>query len=256
MNLNIKHFVIFITLLICFSCKKGIPELSQIEGKEVAIDSTFSAVDSIDAFVSPYRLHINKVLDSALAFAPKPISKSDGRYNTTAGNLMADIVMAQAGPIYKSRTGRTIDFVLLNHGGIRSIISQGKVTARNAYEVMPFENSIVVAELSGKSVIDLISFLVKSGRPHPISGIQIILNKDNSPKSITIQGKPFDEKRTYNVATSDYLINGGDHMDFFKDAIQTTDIDYFIRNAMIDYFGKVDTLAPVVDNRFFKFDEP
>ncbi|MCJ7466285.1 MAG: 5'-nucleotidase C-terminal domain-containing protein [Maribacter sp.] len=256
MYLNIKHFVVFITITLCVSCKQGIPALLKIEGKQVVIDSTFRAIDSIDAFVSPYRIHINKVLDSALAFAPKPISKDDGRYNTTAGNLMADIVMAQVSPIFKSRTGRNIDFVLLNHGGIRSIISEGKVTARTAYEVMPFENSIVVAELSGKSVLDLIAYLVNSGRPHPISGMQIILNKDNSLKSLTIQGKPFDEKRTYNVATSDYLINGGDHMDFFKDAIQTMDIDYFIRNAMIDYFGKVDTLAPVVDNRFFKLNQP
>ncbi len=256
MDLNIKHFVIFITIVSVLSCKQGIPELSKIEGKQIAIDSTFAAVDSIDAFIAPFRAHINSVLDSALAYAPRPITKDDGRFNTTAGNLMADIVMVQASPIFKSRTGRTIDLVLLNHGGIRSIISKGIVTARTAYEVMPFENSIVVAELSGKSVLALIAFLVASKRPQPISGLQIILNKDNSLKSFTIQGKPFDETRTYNVATSDYLINGGDHMDFFKDAVQTTDIDYFIRNAMIDYFGKVDTLAPVVDKRFFKLEQP
>jgi len=58
-------------------------------------------------------------------------------------------------------------------------------------------------------------------------------------------------ERTYNVATSDYLVSGGDNMGFFKNNTSVTNTDYLIRNAMIDYFKKVDTLAPKVDNRFY-----
>ena len=41
-------------------------------------------------------------------------------------------------------------------------------------------------------------------------------------------------------------------MGFFKNMIDATDTEYLIRNAMIDYFKKVDTLNPVVDDRFYK----
>lgn len=253
MGLKIEHFVIFLTISSLLSCR-DVPSIAKIQGRQIGIEASIRASDSIEDFVFPYRKHIDAVLDSALAYAPITISKSDGKYNTTAGNLMADIVLSEADPIFKLRTGENIDFVLLNHGGIRSIIPKGKVTARSAYEVMPFENSIVVAKLSGKSVQDLILYVRDSGLPHPISGLQVVLDHENEINSIRVQGKPLDENRKYNVATSDYLLNGGDNMIFFKDAENTTKIDYKIRNAIIDYFIKVDTIAPAVDDRFYRME--
>ena len=45
-------------------------------------------------------------------------------------------------------------------------------------------------------------------------------------KNIQIQGKPLDENKTYYVATSDYLANGGDKMTFFKNNSDKIDLDY------------------------------
>jgi len=72
---------------------------------------------------------------------------------------------------------------------------------------------------------------------------------------VNIKGKPFDENKTYQVATSSYLADGGDNMGFFKDGLKVEDLNYFIRNAMIDYFIKVDTLTAEVDDRFVKIQE-
>jgi 2',3'-cyclic-nucleotide 2'-phosphodiesterase (5'-nucleotidase family) len=251
MLLKIKHFVVFITIIGLCSCNQNPRTLKKIEGKQLAIDSTHIPKASIETFISPYTKRINEVLDSALAYAPKAITKTDGEFNTSAGNLMADIVLSEANPIFKARTGEEIDFVLLNHGGIRSIISAGKVSARNAFEVMPFENNIVVAEIKGSDVHDIISFLLRSGRAHPFSGLQIVIDKDKRLRYATVNEQPIRDERIYNVATSDYLVSGGDNMGFFKNNTAVTDTDYLIRNAMIDYFKKVDTLAPKVDNRFY-----
>ena len=254
MHLNIKHFVIFITILLVFSCKEPPYRLSEIHAKQLSIGDSISTVDSIENVIAPYRDRLNEVLDEPLAYTAITISKNDGRYNTTAGNLLADIVYEQANPIFKNRTNKEIDFVVLNHGGIRSIISKGIVTSRTAYEVMPFENKIVVLELKGKAVRDLVSHLVRSRRPNPISGLQIILEKDDQLSSVNIKGQPFNEKRTYYVATVDYLANGGDDMGFFKQGENRTETDYLVRNAMIDYFKKKDTLRPVIDDRFINKD--
>ncbi len=252
MSLKIQHFVIIITILISSACKQGPVGVAKIEATQMAIDSTLGQIDSIETYVKPYRNRINEVLDSTLAYAPKMITKDDGEYNTSAGNLLADIILSEANPIFKSRTGKEIDFVLLNHGGIRSIISKGKVTARTAYEVMPFENSIAVVELEGVAVIEIVEFLMKSGRAHPISGMQIILDSSGELKSLKIQGKPVDKNRRYYVATSDYLATGGDNMVFFKNALSISNMNYLVRNAMIDYFKKVDTLSAMIDDRFVR----
>lgn len=253
-GLKIKHFVLFVTIIHFSSCRQPKESPTRITGQQVVIDSTSGSVDSIAEFILPYHNHVEEVLDSTLAYAAWDITKTDGLYNTTAGNLMADIILEQAAPIFKNRTGKDLDFVLLNHGGIRSSISKGNVSARTAFEVMPFENNTVVVELSGTSVKEMLTYLIKSKRAHPVAGIQLVLNRDNSIKSLLIDGNPFDENKSYHVATSDYLVSGGDDMVFFKDALTVTDIDYKIRNAMIDYFTKVDTLAPKVDLRYYKVD--
>ncbi len=252
MNIKIQHFVVLVTILAVLSCRQDPPVLKAITGQQLAITDSLLPVDSLEYFIVPYRNRVNQVLDSVLAYAPSPITKTDGKWNTTAGNLMADIVLEQANPIFEQRTGRSIDFVLLNHGGIRSIISQGPVTARTAYEVMPFENLIAVARLKGPAVRALVSFLIQSGRPHPIAGMEIVLGREQTLQSVTIQGKPFDENGEYYVATSDYLVKGGDDMGFFREGDSIISLDYKIRNAMIDYFKKVDTLQPAVDGRFIQ----
>ncbi|QWX82553.1 5'-nucleotidase C-terminal domain-containing protein [Cellulophaga sp. HaHaR_3_176] len=255
MILKIKQIVIIITLISVTSCKEEPFKLSEIAGKQIVITDSISETTKIKDFIAPFQKHIDKVLDSTLAYAPYKITKEDGEFNTTAGNLMADAVLELVQPVFFNRTRKNVDFVLLNHGGIRSIISKGNVTTRTAYEVMPFENTIMVASLKGKAVRELVNYLIKSKRPHPISGIQIIINNDESINAVNIQNKPFDENKVYYIATSNYLVNGGDHMDFFKEHISLTETDYLIRNIMIDYFEKNDTIAPIVDDRFVKLDK-
>lgn len=250
MILKNKHFVIITTILLFLGCKDSDPTLKSIEGQRIQINYSSSSKDSVESVIAPYRNRVNQILDSVLAFAPMPISKTDGGLNTPAGNLMADIVMQEVNPVFKARTGKQIDFVLLNFGSIRSVISPGNITERTAYEIMPFENSVVIAELDGKSIRAMVSFLIKSAVAHPIAGIQIIVDKNKSLQAVNIQGKPFDENRTYYVATSNYLVAGGDHMDFLKGYISLTDSDYLIRNTLIDHFKKVDTLTAATDDRF------
>jgi len=251
-----KHFVAFITIVLLTACVQGPPQLTSIKGTQLPINSELPSNDSIEAFITPYRNRINSVLDSALAYAPKDIVKSDGELNSSEGNLMADILFQQAQPIFKLRTGHDIDIAMLNYGGIRNVISAGSVTARTAFEVMPFENYIVVLKLPGKAIREMVSYIIASNRPQPISGMKIVLKSDNTLQSVSIRGKPFDENRTYYLATIDYLLHGGGNMDFLKENKSVTELDYLLRNAMIDYFTKIDTLEAQVDDRFIQINNP
>ncbi|MGS2738283.1 5'-nucleotidase C-terminal domain-containing protein [Sinomicrobium sp. M5D2P17] len=255
-NIRITHFVIFITTIVFFSCKRGDvvtePQISRIEGKEININDSITEDKTIDEFVKPFRKHIDEDLSAPLAYNPSDLSKTDGELNTAIGNLMADIVMEKSQPVFKKRTGKNIDAVLLNFGGIRATMSKGQVTARTAYEVMPFENAIVVLELTADKIQKLITYLAKAKTAHPVNGLQLTLDKDGKVKKFLIAGKPLDKSRHYYIATSDYLMNGGDNMNFFLDPVNTTPLDYRIRNAMIDYFTETDTIRTQQDNRFIR----
>ncbi len=243
----------FTTLM--FSCKgvnNNSKEISKISSERIAVDDNIEGKEEITEFIAPFKKHLNATLDSVIAHNPKLLSKSNGDLNTAIGNLMADAVMEQANPIIKNRTGREIDMVLLNHGGIRAELPAGDITARSAYNLMPFENEIVVAELTGSKLKEMLKYLEKAKSAHPVSGIEIIANKKYKIKKATIKGKEIDEKQTYFVATSDYLFYGGDNMNFFKDPVNLYGADYKIRNALIDYFTKTDTIRAKIDNRYIR----
>lgn len=242
--------VAFISLL---SCQEKPLHLTKITGKEWVIDSLIAEDSAVAAFIKPYQQHVNKEMGNVLAYTPKSLSKTEGTLNTAIGNLMADAVYEYTQPLFKARTGKNIDFVMLNYGGIRSVIPKGDVTVRTAYEVMPFENYMLVIELTAEKVQELIRYLVKGARAHPLSSqVQITLKPNGELHEVRIHKKPIDPRQTYFVATSNYMANGGDHADFFSNPVSSTEINYLIRNILIDYFKKVDTLTATADNRFIK----
>lgn len=238
--------------IILLSCKGNPLDTSKIEGKRIPIDQNIKSDREIEEYIAPFKEHLNKTLDSTLAYNPYDMVKTDGDLNTAVGNLMADIVMEQTNPVFKSRTGNEIDMVLLNHGGIRASLNKGDVSTRNAYALMPFENEIVVAELTGEKIFEMLTYLKRAKTAHPVSGIQIEMDRDYNVISAKISGENIDKNKTYFVATSDYLQLGGDNMNFFKDPISLYKVDYKIRNAIIDHFTKVDTLKARKDNRFIR----
>lgn len=250
--MSIKHFFPVLFLHFILSCNTSRYQPIEISAERIPVEETVAPDTAIQNFIKPYSVHIDKTLDSALAYNPTNLSKTDGKLNTAIGNLLADIVMEQANPVFKSRTGNDIDLVLLNHGGIRSTIGIGPVTARTAYQIMPFENEIVVVEITGEKLKDMLSYLEKAKTAHPLSGMQILVDEDYKVIEATVNGKKIDRNKTYFVATSDYLQQGGDNMIFFKDPVEVYPVDYKIRNSIIDYFSKVDTLKTGRDNRYIQ----
>ncbi len=249
--MNIRLILLAVVLLSLNSCKQEM-YLTKIKGERIEINDSIEGLKSIEDFVKPFRDHVNKNLDSTLAYAMATYTKNDGELNTAIGNFMADAVRELSNPIFNSRTGKNIDISILNHGGIRSIISQGNVTARTAYQIMPFENTAVVAELKGVYVKELVQYLLNGKRAHPISGLSIKTDQDFNLIEAKVGGHPIDDEKIYNVVTHDYLFNGGGNMNFFKQSENKHILDYKIRNILIDYFTKVDTLNLKADNRFIK----
>jgi 2',3'-cyclic-nucleotide 2'-phosphodiesterase (5'-nucleotidase family) len=169
--------------------------------------------------------------------------------------MEADAVMEMLTPVFVSRMKDSLDAVLLNHGGIRATINKGNVTTETGYNIMPFENEAVVVELDAEAMQELFEYLAKAKRAHPIAGLQLILNPDESIHKALIQGKPIDTSKKYYIATNDYLQQGGDRMNFLAKTDTVISTNYKLRNLFIDYFKKKDTIAPVRDLRFIKLGE-
>ena len=222
-------------------------------GYNIEINQQVLSDSSIVKYYQPFKKNLEEsLMNTPISYSPETYKKNDGELNSTLSNMFADATYEMSNPVFNKMSGKNIDIVLLNNGGIRSIISKGNISEKTAFELMPFENSIVVLELSGLSIIKMIDYLRKVKLQHPISGLQITLNNDYSLNEVKINGVSIEKERKYYVATTDYLLEGGDKMYFLAETTKTTDINYKMRDILIDYFKKYDTLKLKSDNRFIR----
>jgi 5'-nucleotidase len=231
------------------ACKDQL-EVEKISGQNIKIEDQLPKNESINDFIEPYKTSIEDEMNKPLSYTPVAMFKNDTPYNTAIGNMMADAVFEMANPIFYQRNQDSIDAVLLNHGGIRAGINKGIITTETAYNVMPFENMVVVARLKGAQVKEMFQYLSRAKRAHPISNMSISVDEDWNLKNYQIANKTVESSKYYNIATSDYLVNGGDNMNFFQKADTIYPTDYKIRSLLIDYFASHDTIHSKADKRF------
>ncbi|WP_299016916.1 5'-nucleotidase [uncultured Polaribacter sp.] len=242
-------FICFLLLAIsCNTATTSPKNLTKITAKNIAIDSTLVADAKIDSMIAPYKEKMVSEMNRVLTKTAVDITKKAIGMQSTLGNLIADLSYEMANPIYQQKTKQNIDFAMFNSGGLRAPISAGNVTKESAFKLMPFENEFVVVELSREKIIELVNYLIQNKTAHPLSK-QIQLTIINDDFDLLINGKKFDKNKNYRVLTSDYLQTGGDRMNFFKNPISLTKLNYKIRDAIIAYFEKEVELKAVIDNR-------
>lgn len=247
----VKHFVLLLTFIAFISCAEKKYAVTKIEGKEIGITDKNSEVTDIENFIKPYREKIDADLNIVLGNAPETIDKS-GEWQTPMGNFLADITFEKSDKVFQLREKKSIDICMLNHGGIRSVIPKGNITARTAYEVMPFENSAIVIGLKGEQILEMINYIISEKKPHPLKGLTFTIDKNNQAKNILVKGNQLQNDKVYYVVTSDYLSNGGDNMLFFKKGVEKYDLDYKLRNIIIDYFKENKVITANKDIRITK----
>ena len=247
--MSLKYIKFAALILVFFSCNQTTTN-KEVNYQRISIDNSLEPNPAIEDFLQPYKKHLDASMAEILCYSENAHTKTEGALNTALGNMMADAVFELSAPILKKQYNMDLDMVLLNHGGIRSNLPSGPIRIETAFNIMPFENKVVVAKMRGSAVMDMVDYLIKDKRAHPISGIELQITKDGKLEKLRIQNKLLNPKKNYKVATNDYLFNGGDRMDFFKKSDTLFRLDYKIRNVLIDYFSKKDTLNPKRDERF------
>jgi 2',3'-cyclic-nucleotide 2'-phosphodiesterase (5'-nucleotidase family) len=90
--------------------------------------------------------------------------------------------------------------------------------------------------MSGKDMSGLFDYYVQYEKNNPVSHLYIE-TEGKKLKNGLINGKTVDVNKTYYIATSDYLAQGGDNMKFFsKGEVITTGLR--MRDVFMEYFKK------------------
>ena len=231
------------------SCKENNIQIKKITGKQEEINLNFQSDSAYIDIILPYKIKLQDEINTILCYNPRTLKREEGDLESSLGNLYADICFQKADSLFYKKTGKRIDFALFNYGGIRTEIPKGEISVKNIFELMPFENKLVVARLSADQVKSLFRYLEERKEPHPISHIKIKMNA-NKITGITINNQAYDSLKSYFILTHDYLQHGGDNMAFFKEPISLFNTEYKVRDAIIDHLSNLDTLHASLDGRF------
>jgi 5'-nucleotidase len=100
------------------------------------------------------------------------------------------------------------------HGGLRAVLPAGELTFGSVYEMFPFDNRVVIIELSGRELADVIRAQVMKGRTRAgIAGIRVTAECTAGGIDLAIRrdtGEPVDDDDRLRVIVNDFLALGGD----------------------------------------------
>ena len=199
-----------------------VPVTSQPVAKTQAEDP------AIAALIAPYHDKVTAQMTEVLGTAPEALTKSAGE--SPLSNFVADLQRERAAQVL----GQPIPLGVMTNGGLRAGFAAGPVTLGSVFELMPFENELVVLDAPGPVVQQLFDYAAHSKMA--VSGATYTITFDGLPKDIRIGGQPFDvnNPRLWSIAISDYLATGGDNMVFFK-ALVPRHTSVLLRTAIADH---------------------
>lgn len=196
----------------------------------------------VAAIVEKYKAVAHRELGKVVTNLSQTLTRK-GQHDSPMGNVVTDAMRWAASDV----SGRPVDLAFMNSDGLRKQLDAGDVTLRDLYEMMPFGGELMLGQVSGASLKELLEHSVDTRTEDPedwhapflqASGIEFHYDADRPQgdrvTSIQIDGKPLDPEASYSVALEDYLAKGALGFTPFARS-QWEDMSMTINDAVRDY---------------------
>ncbi|MBI5495727.1 MAG: 5'-nucleotidase C-terminal domain-containing protein [Deltaproteobacteria bacterium] len=205
-------------------------------------DSVPAAPDLAQKLVGP-RLAVEKEMHEVLGQSARALTRRrpDGP-DGLMGNLLADVMRTAAA----ESTGKPVDVAFTNKGGVRGDLPKGPLTRGDILEVMPFDNGIVVLEISGAELQEVLDRSSTHGGD-PWSGVSFRI-VDRKAVDVKVGDAPLDLARTYRLCTNDYIVDGGGRYEALKRAKNVNRTGILIRDALLAHVQRETEAGRLVDS--------
>lgn len=239
-----RKYIFYCLFFALFSCTVSY-QPSSLNYTQYRIDKTLAADSGMNALLQPYVADINLTMNKVIGTCADNYSAK--RPESEIGNFLADCYKAMA----EQKFNRKVDAAFMNAGGIRSYFSKGDITVGKVFEIMPFDNLLVLQELKGNILQQYLDVMALDGGWPVSKGITMVI-RNKKAENVMVNGKPIDPNAVYTVAHSDYVANGGSDCAMLK-PIPQINMGYLMRDAILDYIkgytaaGK--PIQPMIENR-------
>ncbi len=242
MNRNILLGLAFVPILLCAQEKY---KVRSIAWERLEVTAALDATPEAEAFeiVKPYKHSVDSVMMPFLGVSRTAMSA--GRPESLLGNWAADVMVETS-----TATGlERADLGVVNVGGLRNNMPEGNVRRGDIMLISPFQNNVVVTEMKGSDLQQLMCDIAAVHGEAVSSSVRLVITKDGKLVSATIGGQPIDPKRTYRLATIDYLLDGNDKLYSMKRHGKVYPMNMLSRDAMSEYIIKTKVIDSKLEGR-------
>lgn len=227
--MKFKSILIAITAIFLLSCKSQY-RVAEISGTIVEIDSSFdnNSQQGMQNLVNTYKVELDREMNVVIGESAMFMDYS--RPESLLTNLTSD-VMKQFGDEHLPDGA---DIGVMNVHGHRANMPKGEITTGNLYEIYSFDNTITFIELKGRDLKKIFDAYARLGGAGISSNVKLVI-EDRKVKSVTVDGATINNNKIYNIVTLDYLADGNDQMDAFRDAVAVHNTGITLRDMMIDW---------------------
>ncbi|HJW07999.1 MAG TPA: 5'-nucleotidase C-terminal domain-containing protein [Holophagaceae bacterium] len=188
------------------------PEPVLIRAEAIPVDATIPEDPGVLAALAPIQARMKAEFGRELCQAPQGLFRGrQGEDENLMGYWIADVMRERA----SAALGRPVPVALTNSGGVRANLRPGAVTVGAVFEVAPFENELVVVELTGSQLARAIRQGLERRAGEPCSGVKASVAGTPEHPLFELRwadGRPVDPAERILVATNDYLAANGDTM--------------------------------------------
>jgi 2',3'-cyclic-nucleotide 2'-phosphodiesterase (5'-nucleotidase family) len=253
----------------------GVLNLKIKDGKVIGFDGELQEISpaagppnsQVQEIVARYASQVDSLLQRTIGETQVDLDGEHVRTReTNLGDFVADVMRQTAGA----------EAAIINGGTIRTGIPQGKITVKDVYAMLPFDNYLVAISLTGAQLKAALEHGVARleepcGSFPQVSGLTFTYSPSAPAgfrvKDVTVGGQPLDAQKEYVVATNDYLVAGGDGYTVFGEALKSAgdytnlggtltssklaynDPGAWLRDLVINAIQARKTIAPKADGR-------
>ena len=243
-----KRIIILCTLylvplsLVLTSCNKPV-QVQSVETQAIPVDASSDGVQDLayTAYLEPTKEALEREMNVQIGYAPERLWVRGPECPML--NWATDALWEAAKKVYPGR----VDIAIVNMGGMRCDWPAGPITKGQVFELMPFDNELVVLTLKGEDILALCESFAQYGG-QGVAGMRV-KTVDGRLADVQIAGQPVNPNALYTVATSDYLSGGTDHMDALTRYVDYWKSDLLIRDLYLEAVQTQDTIRSAVDGR-------
>lgn len=224
-----QQLILGVFLLSSASCSHKMWTINGTTSTKIAIDkdTEILADKEYAAYLLPFKQKIDTEMNEVIGVAAQTMKGHAPE--SLLSNFSADVYRQAASEYYKGK----VDIAIVNLGGLRTEIPAGDITVRKVFELMPFENELVIVWLRGDKLLALLNYFASMGG-EGVSGLRMKISKKKAG-NIYIDNKPIDAAKLYSIATNDYLAGGNDKMLQLAMYVKRVNTGIKIRAVLLDF---------------------